>query len=98
MAKRFEIEVGRKVEFGKNRESWEIPTTDGRSRKGTGPMPPSAMKNDHRGQVAIVLGGVALALCVIILLVLAALAGVVAAIGPARRASRLNVLEALAYE
>ena len=32
------------------------------------------------------------------LLVLAALAGVLAAIGPARRASRLDVLEALAYE
>ena len=34
----------------------------------------------------------------ILLLVLAALAGVLAAIGPARRASRLDVLEALAYE
>ena len=34
----------------------------------------------------------------ILLLVLAMLAGVVAAIGPARRASRLDVLEALAYE
>jgi putative ABC transport system permease protein len=34
----------------------------------------------------------------IILLVLAALAGVIAAIGPARRASRLDVLRALAYE
>jgi putative ABC transport system permease protein len=34
----------------------------------------------------------------IVLLVLAVLAGVVAAIGPARRASRLDVLEALAYE
>lgn len=34
----------------------------------------------------------------LILLVLAALAGIVAAIGPARRASRLDVLEALAYE
>ena len=34
----------------------------------------------------------------IVLLVLAALAGVVAAIGPARRASRLDVLRALAYE
>jgi putative ABC transport system permease protein len=34
----------------------------------------------------------------ITLLVLAALAGVVAAIGPARRASRLDVLRALAYE
>jgi putative ABC transport system permease protein len=34
----------------------------------------------------------------VLLLVLAALAGVLAAIGPARRASRLNVLEALAYE
>ena len=33
-----------------------------------------------------------------ILLVLSALAGVVAAIGPARRASRLDVLRALAYE
>ena len=33
-----------------------------------------------------------------LLLVLAAIAGVVAAIGPARRASRLDVLEALAYE
>jgi putative ABC transport system permease protein len=33
-----------------------------------------------------------------LLLALAALAGVVAAIGPARRAARLNVLEALAYE
>ena len=32
------------------------------------------------------------------LLVLAGLAGVLAAIGPARRASRLDVLEALAYE
>ncbi len=32
------------------------------------------------------------------LLVLAALAGILAAIGPARRASRLDVLEALAYE
>ena len=32
------------------------------------------------------------------LLVLAALAGVLAAIGPARRASRIDVLEALAYE
>ena len=34
----------------------------------------------------------------IVLLVLAALAGVLAAIGPARRASKLDVLEALAYE
>ena len=34
----------------------------------------------------------------ILMLVLAMLAGVVAAIGPARRASRLDVLEALAYE
>jgi putative ABC transport system permease protein len=34
----------------------------------------------------------------LILLVLAALAGVVAAIGPARRASRIDVLRALAYE
>jgi putative ABC transport system permease protein len=34
----------------------------------------------------------------IMLLVLAAVAGVVAAIGPARRASRLDVLRALAYE
>ena len=34
----------------------------------------------------------------IALLVLAAIAGVIAAIGPARRASRLDVLEALAYE
>jgi putative ABC transport system permease protein len=34
----------------------------------------------------------------LILLVLAALAGVLAAIFPARRASRLNVLEAVAYE
>ena len=34
----------------------------------------------------------------LVLLVLAALAGVVAAIGPARRASRLDVLQALAYE
>ncbi len=34
----------------------------------------------------------------IVLLVLAVVAGVIAAIGPARRASRLNVLEALAYE
>jgi len=34
----------------------------------------------------------------VIMLVLAALAGVVAAILPARRAARLNVLEALAYE
>jgi putative ABC transport system permease protein len=34
----------------------------------------------------------------LLLLVLAALAGVVAAIGPARRASRLDVLRALAYE
>ena len=34
----------------------------------------------------------------VVLLVFAALAGVVAAIGPARRASRLDVLEALQYE
>ena len=34
----------------------------------------------------------------LLLLVLAVLAGIVAAIGPARRASRLDVLEALAYE
>jgi putative ABC transport system permease protein len=34
----------------------------------------------------------------LILLVMAAVAGVLAAIGPARRASRLDVLEALAYE
>jgi putative ABC transport system permease protein len=34
----------------------------------------------------------------IVLLVLAVIAGVIAAIGPARRASRLDVLEALAYE
>jgi putative ABC transport system permease protein len=34
----------------------------------------------------------------IVLLVLAAIAGVIAAIGPARRASRLDVLRALAYE
>ena len=34
----------------------------------------------------------------IILLILAMIAGVVAAIGPARRASKLDVLEALAYE
>ena len=34
----------------------------------------------------------------LLLLVLAAIAGVVAAIGPARRAARLDILEALAYE
>ena len=34
----------------------------------------------------------------LVLLLLAMVAGVVAAIGPARRASRLDVLEALAYE
>ena len=34
----------------------------------------------------------------LLLLVLAAIAGVIAAIGPARRASRHDVLEALAYE
>jgi putative ABC transport system permease protein len=34
----------------------------------------------------------------LVLLVMAAVAGVLAAIGPARRASRLDVLEALAYE
>ncbi len=34
----------------------------------------------------------------LLLVVLAALAGVIAAIGPARRASRLDVLDALAYE
>jgi len=34
----------------------------------------------------------------VVILVLAALAGVVAAIGPARRASRLDVLDALSYE
>ena len=34
----------------------------------------------------------------ILMLVLAMIAGVIAAIGPARRASRLDVLEALAYE
>ena len=34
----------------------------------------------------------------LVLLVLAALAGVIAAVGPARRASRLDVLRALAYE
>jgi putative ABC transport system permease protein len=34
----------------------------------------------------------------IVLLILAAIAGVLAAIGPARRASRLDVLKALAYE
>ena len=34
----------------------------------------------------------------IVFAVLAVLAGVLAAIPPARRASRLNVLEALAYE
>jgi putative ABC transport system permease protein len=34
----------------------------------------------------------------VILLVIAMIAGVIAAIGPARRASRLDVLEALAYE
>lgn len=34
----------------------------------------------------------------VILLVVSALAGVIAAIGPARRASRMDVLEALAYE
>jgi putative ABC transport system permease protein len=33
-----------------------------------------------------------------VILVLAALAGVLAAIGPARRAAKLDVLEALAYE
>jgi putative ABC transport system permease protein len=33
-----------------------------------------------------------------LILIVAALAGVIAAIAPARRASRLNVLEALAYE
>ncbi len=34
----------------------------------------------------------------VVILVLAALAGVVAAIGPARRAAKLDVLDALAYE
>jgi putative ABC transport system permease protein len=34
----------------------------------------------------------------IVMLFLSALAGVIAAIAPARRASRLNVLEALQYE
>ena len=46
----------------------------------------------RRGLQALVSGGSCL------LLVLAALAGVLAAIGPARRASRLDVLRALAYE
>ncbi len=35
---------------------------------------------------------------ILVLLVLSAVAGVVAAIGPARRATRVNVLDALAYE
>jgi putative ABC transport system permease protein len=35
---------------------------------------------------------------IVIFLILAAIAGVLAAIPPARRASRLDVLEALAYE
>jgi putative ABC transport system permease protein len=35
---------------------------------------------------------------IVVFLVLAAIAGVLAAIPPARRASRLDVLEALAYE
>ena len=34
----------------------------------------------------------------VFILIVAALAGVVAAIAPARRAARLDVLEALAYE
>jgi putative ABC transport system permease protein len=34
----------------------------------------------------------------IVLLILGGLAGVLAAIAPARRAARLNVLESLAYE
>jgi putative ABC transport system permease protein len=34
----------------------------------------------------------------VVMLLLAIVAGIVAAIGPARRASRLDVLEALAYE
>ena len=34
----------------------------------------------------------------VMLLIVAALAGVLAAIGPARRAARLDVLRALAYE
>ncbi|MGI9095599.1 MAG: FtsX-like permease family protein, partial [Thermoleophilaceae bacterium] len=34
----------------------------------------------------------------ILMLILATVAGVIAAIGPARRASRLDVLDALAYE
>ena len=34
----------------------------------------------------------------VVLLLLAMVAGVVAAIGPARRASRIDVLEAVAYE
>jgi hypothetical protein len=34
----------------------------------------------------------------VVLLVLAALAGILAAIGPARRAARLDVLEALAHD
>jgi putative ABC transport system permease protein len=37
-------------------------------------------------------------LTLVIVIVLAAVAGVLAAILPARRASRLDVLEALAYE
>ena len=34
----------------------------------------------------------------VVILVLAALAGVLAAISPARRAAKLNVLEAVSYE
>jgi putative ABC transport system permease protein len=34
----------------------------------------------------------------VVILIVAALAGVVAAVAPARRAARLDVLEALAYE
>ena len=35
---------------------------------------------------------------IVLIVVIAAVAGVLVAIGPARRASRLDVLEALAYE
>ena len=38
------------------------------------------------------------AFTLVVLLILAAIAGVLAAVLPARRASRLNVLDALAYE
>jgi ABC-type lipoprotein release transport system permease subunit len=66
----------------------------GRGRRPALPAEEPHMRNARLQRLAPVLGVV----CALAIAVVALVAGLVAAILPARRASRLNVLEALQYE